>query len=169
MNSSTHHVAQVNIARMRAPFDDAIMAGFVALLDEINALADRSPGFVWRLQTASGNAVELRPYNDDRILVNLSVWQSLDPLKSFVYRGAHAEVMRKRSAWFEKFDGMYMALWWVKAGHLPDVAEAKQRLEHLREHGPSVYAFSFQQTFPPGDSAQEHVPPAVRTETAMNI
>ncbi|GAB4414365.1 MAG: DUF3291 domain-containing protein [Anaerolineae bacterium] len=146
---SQYHLAQVNIGRILAPLDDSIMAGFVARLDEINALADGTPGFVWRLQTEEGNATDLRPYDDDRILVNMSVWESLEDLKAYVYKSAHAEVMRQRRQWFEKFEGMYMALWWVKAGHMPTVAEAKRRLEYLSEHGPSAHAFTFKQPFPP--------------------
>lgn len=142
------YVAQVNIARMNAPLDDPLMAGFVAQLDDINALADRSPGFVWRLQSSQGNATYLRPYDDDRILFNLSVWQTIDHLKQYVYRSAHAELLRQRRAWFEKFAGTYVALWWVPASHTPSVDEAKKRLEHLAVHGPTPLAFTFKQTFP---------------------
>jgi uncharacterized protein DUF3291 len=143
------HLAQVNIARMLAPLEDPLMAGFVARLDEINALADRSPGFVWRLQTEAGNATYIKPYEDDRILFNLSVWESVERLKEYVYHSAHSGVMRGRSQWFEKFDGPYMALWWVKAGHIPTVEEAKERLDHLREHGDSEFAFSFKRIYAP--------------------
>jgi hypothetical protein len=151
MSSTKYHLAQVNIGRIVAPLDGPIMAGFVARLDEINALADGNPGFVWRLQTEEGNATDLRPYDDDRILVNMSVWESLEQLKAYVYKSAHAEVMRQRRQWFEKFEGMYMALWWVKAGHIPTIAEAKQRLEYLNEHGESSYAFTFRKPFSPPD------------------
>jgi heme-degrading monooxygenase HmoA len=144
-----YHLAQVNIARMLAPLEDPLMAGFVARLDEINALADRSPGFVWRLKTESGNATYIRPYEDDRVIVNLSVWESVDHLREYVYRSAHAEVMRGRGRWFEKFDGHYMALWWVEAGHIPTVEEAKERLDHLRNHGESAFAFSFKHVYAP--------------------
>src|SRR3712207_5874559 len=132
MTLASRHIAQVNIARMHAPLDDPIMAGFVARLAEINALADRSPGFVWRLQTEESDATYLRPYNDDRILFNLSVWETIEHLKEYVYRTAHGEVMRQRRQWFDKFSGIYMAVWWVKAGHIPSVVEAKQRLEYLQ-------------------------------------
>jgi hypothetical protein len=142
-------IAQVNIGRMRAPLDSAMMAGFVARLDEINALADQSPGFVWRLQTPEGNATDLRPYEDDRIIVNLSVWETIEQLQNFVYHTAHAGVLRQRQDWFEKFAGWYMALWWVPAGQRPEVGEAKQRLEHLEAHGPTPQAFTFRTRFPP--------------------
>jgi Domain of unknown function (DUF3291) len=150
-----YKIAQVNIARMRAPLDDPVMAGFVARLAEINALADTSPGFVWRLQTEEGDATYLRPYNDDRILFNLSVWKSVEQLKDYVYRSAHGEVMRERRRWFERFDKMYMALWWVKAGHIPTVAEAKERLAYLQQHGETAFAFTFKQIFPPMNAENE--------------
>ena len=148
----TLHIAQVNIARMKAPLEDPVMAGFVARLEEINALADRSPGFVWRLQTSEGDATYLRPYDDDRILFNLSVWKSIEQLKQYVYYSAHVEVLRQRQAWFNKFSGMYLALWWVPAGHIPGVDEAKKRLAHLEEHGPTAFAFTFKKAFPPDDA-----------------
>ena len=137
------HLAQVNIAQMKAPIDSEVMAGFVARLDEINALADGSSGFVWRLQGDEGNAMYLRPYDDDRIIFNFSVWQTLDDLKQFVYRTVHAELLRDRKSWFEQFDGAYVALWWVPAGHIPTIDEAKQRLAYLDAHGPTEVAFTF--------------------------
>jgi hypothetical protein len=146
------HIAQVNIARMNALLDDPIMAGFVARLAEINALADRSPGFVWRLQSSEGNATYLRPYDDDRILFNLSVWSTVDQLKQYVYGSAHAQLLRQRREWFEKFGGAYVALWWVPTDHRPSVDEAKQRLAHLETHGPTPFAFTFKTTFPPDEA-----------------
>lgn len=146
------HIAQVNIGRMNAPLDSPVMAGFVARLDEINALADRSPGFVWRLQTDEGNATYLRPYDDDRIIFNMSVWKTVESLKDYVYRTAHAELLRDRRGWFEHFKGAYAALWWVPAAHVPGVDEAKKRLAHLDEHGPSQFAFTFKTVHPPDES-----------------
>ena len=155
------HLAQVNIARARGPIDGPVMAGFVALLEEINALAERSPGFVWRLQTDAGNATAVQPYDDARVLVNLSVWRGLDELKSYVYRGAHAAVMRRRREWFERFDGFYLALWWVPAGHLPSVEEAKERLHRLGTEGPGPTAFTFTQPFPPPGGALPALDPSL--------
>ena len=106
-----YHIAQVNIGRMKGALEDPVMAGFVARLDEVNTLADRSPGFVWRLQTPEGNATYLRPYDDDRILFNMSVWESLDALRYYVYKSAHAELIRQRKEWFEKFIGACLGLW----------------------------------------------------------
>lgn len=143
------HLAQVNVARMKAPFESDVMEGFRARLEEINALADRSPGFVWRLQTDEGNATYLRPFDDDRILVNMSVWESVEHLKDYAYRSAHAEVLRRRQEWFEKLDRPVVALWWVPAGHRPSMDEARKRLSRLESEGPTPFAFTFRQTFPP--------------------
>jgi len=156
MTTSTHHhLAQINIARMAAPLDDPVMAGFVARLADINALADRSPGFIWRLQGDEGNATYLRPYGDERIIINMSVWESIEALKEYVYKSDHSGVMRGRHQWFEKFDGDYLTLWRIKAGHIPTIAEAKARLDHLREHGPGPYAFNFKVTFAPKEDEPE--------------
>lgn len=148
-----YHIAQVNIALMRAALEDPIMAEFVASLDEINALADSSPGFVWRLQTDQGNATNFRPYGDERILFNLSVWESIEELRTYVYKSAHGEIMQKRRQWFDRFEGMYFALWWVEAGHIPNVMEAKQKLEYLNEHGASDRVFDFKNSFPSPESS----------------
>ena len=132
------HLAQVNIGRARGEMTDPIMAGFVARLEEINALAERTPGFVWRLQTEDGDATAVRPYpGDNRILINLSVWTGLAALRGYVFRGDHADVMRQRREWFERFERVYVAMWWVPAGHRPTVAEAVERLAHLEVHGPA--------------------------------
>ncbi|MBL0346814.1 DUF3291 domain-containing protein [Candidatus Villigracilis affinis] len=145
---SKFHIAQVNIGRSKAAPQDPIMAGFMSRLDEINAIADTSPGFVWRLQTAEGNATDLRPYEDERILVNMSVWESIEQLKQYVYKTTHADLLRQRQAWFEKFSGSYTALWWIPKGHVPTVDEAKKRLAHLESHGPTPFAFTFKESFP---------------------
>jgi hypothetical protein len=149
------HLAQVNIARLKAPLESPLLAGFVARLDEINALADGSPGFVWRLQVGEGNATYLRPYDDDRILFNMSVWEGLEPLRAYVYLSAHRELLRQRQEWFSRFEGVYAALWWVPAGHRPSVDEAKKRLAHLQENGPTPWAFSFKEPFPPDAAVVE--------------
>jgi hypothetical protein len=142
-----------------APVDAPDLAEFVALLDPVNAVADRSPGFVWRLQGEDGNATSIPVLGDDRLIVNMSVWESIDHLTQFVYRGGeHLAVMRRRREWFQRIK-VFMALWWVPAGHRPTVAEAEERLEHLRAHGPTAFAFTFRQHFPApdgdGDGAAE--------------
>lgn len=153
----SYQIAQVNIGRIRAPLDDALMEGFVSRLEEINALADASPGFVWRLQTSEGNATYFRPYNDDRILLNMSVWETIASLRNYVYGTAHVELLRERHAWFEKFKGVYMALWWVPAGHIPGMDEAKKRLAYLEEHGPTQFAFNFKTVFEPDEAFQRAI------------
>lgn len=142
------HLAQLNIARMLAPIDDPIMQDFVVQLPRINALAEESPGFVWRLQSEGGDATSIKVYDDDMVIINLTVWEDVESLRQYVYKSTHSRVMRDRRRWFEKFDGPYYAMWWIPAGHLPDPQEAKERLEHLREHGESPFAFSFKQVFP---------------------
>lgn len=145
---SKHHIAQINIGRILAPIDDPIMAEFVAQLPPINALADEGPGFVWRLQTESGDATSIRVYEDEMVAINMSVWESVDALREYVYKSAHSEVLRDRKCWFEKFDGPYYALWWIPAEHIPSTEEGKARLDHLRKHGDTAYAFSFKNVFP---------------------
>ena len=154
-----YHLAQVNIARVLAPLSDPLMAGFVAKLDEVNALADASPGFIWRFQTPEGNATAFRAYEDDFILFNMSVWASLEALYQYVYaiEGEHRQVMKQRRRWFEHFDGPYMALWWIPEGHTPTVEEAKARLESLRLCGETAFAFSFKHAFAAPDGEGEGV------------
>ena len=141
------HVAQVNIGLPVAPVDTPVLAEFMALLDPINAIADEAPGFVWRLQTSEGNATSIPVLDDDRLIVNMSVWESIDQLGEFVYRSGHVAVMRRRREWFERIE-VSVALWWVPAGRLPTVTDAEERLEHLRAHGPTAHAFTFRQRFP---------------------
>ena len=152
-----YRIAQVNIGRIKAQLDDPLMAGFVSRLDEINALADHSPGFVWRLQTTEGNATYLRPYDDDRMLLNMSVWETVEALKHYVYRTAHAELLRERHEWFEKLSAVYAALWWVPANHFPGIDEAKKRLAYLDVHGPTQFAFTFKTHFPPDEKFQQSI------------
>ena len=134
---------------MNAPLDDPSMEGFVSRLEEINQLADTAPGFVWRLQSDSGNATYARPYEDDRILVNMSVWATIEDLRHYVFETAHGEVMRNRRAWFQKMSDAYSALWWVRVGEIPSVEQAKERLEALRSNGPTAYAFTFKSVYEP--------------------
>jgi hypothetical protein len=156
---SRYHLAQVNIGRLRAPIDDPIMEGFRSQLDPINALADRSPGFVWRLQTEEGNATAIRPFaDDDRMAINMSLWESLEALQHYVYKSAHVGPLRDRKQWFEPIEGPILALWWIPAGHIPTIEEAKDRLRRLKEHGPSPEAFTFRTPFPAPDALSDDVP-----------
>lgn len=144
-----HVLAQLNIARMRWPLDDSRMAGFVELLDPINELADRAPGFVWRLQTDEGDATAVRAFDDDLMLVNLSVWRDLESLRAFTYRSDHKLPLRGRRQWFEPMDEPHLVLWWLPAGHIPTLDDAKARLELLQAHGPTPEAFTMRHSFDP--------------------
>lgn len=168
MPSSHYHLAQVNIGRVVAPMDSPEMAGFVSQLQPINALADRSPGFVWRLQTASGNATDIQPYDDPWININMSVWESVETLREFVYKSGHIVPLRDRLKWFEKPTQAHMAMWWIPAGHIPSVEEAKDRLQFRRAHGDTAVAFSFAQPYPaPEEPLADPVTPPVSFDNRM--
>ena len=136
------------------------MQEFVDNLDPVNAVADTSPGFVWRLQTEHGNATSLHIFGDPHLLLNMSVWESVDALRDFVQRSqGHRTVLRRRKEWFSPMADAYTALWWISAGHIPTIAEAEERLTHLRTQGPTSVAFTFRDAFPPPD--HEEAPEAL--------
>ncbi|MGG2397882.1 DUF3291 domain-containing protein [Pseudomonas sp. SH1-B] len=143
---SVHHLAQLNIALMKAPLESPQMVDFVANLERINALAEAAPGFVWRLQDEAGDATAIRPFGAD-VLVNMSLWQDVQSLSDYVYKSAHTEMLKRRREWFERVEQAHQVLWWIPAGHRPDVAEAAERLAHLREHGATTHAFTFRHAF----------------------
>ena len=143
----SHHIGQINIGRLRYETDDPRLSDFMTNLDRINALAEATPGFVWRLKDDSGNATSIRVYEDPRIALNMSVWTSIEALQMFAYRSEHVQFMRRRSEWFEDFGAPYMALWWIEGGHVPTAEEGRARLEHLAGKGPSPHAFSFKERF----------------------
>lgn len=143
------HLAQINIGRLRAPTDDPLVAEFMAALDEINALAERSPGFVWRFMTEDGNATAVRPFEDESMLINMSVWESIESLGDYVYRTDHVRFLRRRREWFERIGEPIVVLWWIPAGHVPTVAEAIERIDHLRANGPTSHAFTFRHPYSP--------------------
>ena len=160
-------IAQVNIGRLVAPLDSPQLADFVSQLAAVNAIADTAPGFLWRLQTEDGNSTALRAFESDAegadggILINMSVWESVEALAAYVYGDAHRAVLRRRREWFERLTDAYAALWWVPRGHVPAIGEAEDRVKHLRAHGPAPYAFSMKVHFPaPGsaDAAPRHSP-----------
>ena len=146
---TAHQLAQLNVARAVAPLDDPRMADFMALLDEVNELAERSPGFVWRLQGASGNATDVKVDDDPRFIVNLTLWVSPDDLFAFTYRSDHKTVFARRFDWFERASGPSMVLWWQPAGTVPTVDDALGRLRLLADRGPTAEAFTFKNRFPP--------------------
>lgn len=142
-------LAQVNVALLKAPLDSPELADFVAWLDPINAIADGAPGFAWRLQGDSGDATTIRIFDSDALIVNMSVWESVQALSDYVYRSAHSGVLRRRREWFHKMTEAHTALWWVSRGTRPTIAEAELRLKHLREVGPTAFAFTLKQIFEP--------------------
>ncbi|WP_328768670.1 DUF3291 domain-containing protein [Streptomyces sp. NBC_00286] len=149
---AAYELAQVNIARLKAPLDSPQLKDFVDALDPVNAVADTSDGFVWRLQSDSGNATDVPVFGDDWLIVNMSVWRDTNALTAFMYQGRHRELLSRRREWFERLQEAVTALWWVPAGHRPTVAEAESRLLHLRTHGPTPYAFTLRTSFSPGAS-----------------
>lgn len=149
------HLAQFNIGRMVAPKGDARVAEFYDALDEINALAEASPGFVWRMVDGESNdATSLRPYETDPdMLVNMSLWESRQALFDYVYRSGHMDFVRRRREWFVPLGEVFTVLWWVPIGERPTLEEARARLEHLRAHGPTPHAFTFRSAFEPQPTA----------------
>jgi hypothetical protein len=147
--SPDYHLAQINVARARAPLDSPRLKDFVDQLDAINALAERSPGFVWRLKSDSGNAMDVRVYDDPLMIVNMSVWTGLEALRDYAYKSDHVAVFRRRKEWFEELPGPALAMWWIPAGTIPDPHDARRRLEFLERNGPSATAFNFRNQLPP--------------------
>jgi hypothetical protein len=148
---SNYHLAQLNVARLLASLDSPMLADFVNNLDRINALAESSTGFVWRLKDDDGDATAIRPLGED-VIVNMSVWEDLSALNQYVYRSAHVEVLRRRREWFEGGVEAHMVLWWVRKGHVPTLEEATARLTLLRENGPTAEAFTFRTSFDAPDA-----------------
>lgn len=153
---SRYQLAQINVAELRAPLDSPQLKDFVDNLDRINALAEGSPGFVWRLTGDGNDATELRPMGE-KIIVNYSIWRDVETLKNFVYSTAHVEILKRKREWFERMKLNYV-LWWVPAGHVPGVEEAVAKLEYLRAHGPSSEAFHFGEAYSAPDAADARTP-----------
>jgi len=142
------HLAQFNVARLAAPFDDPQIAEFREALDRINALAEASPGFVWRAVGTGFDSHDPAIDIDPMILANLSVWESAEALAAFVYRSAHSGFVRRGRLWFEPDTEAQVVLWWIAAGATPTREEALERLDSLRANGPSARAFDFKTRFP---------------------
>jgi hypothetical protein len=148
----THHLAQLNLGLLRAPLDSEEMAEFRRSLDPINALAEATPGFVWRLQDDDGGSssfVEVPGMDDPLWAPNMSVWESLEALQHFMYKSGHAMYLRRRTEWFQRPDGLINVLWWMTAGEIPTLDDAVRRLRHLEAHGPSEVGFGFRDVPPP--------------------
>jgi Domain of unknown function (DUF3291) len=146
--TTAFHLVQVNVARLAAPLDSPQLADFIANLEPINAIADASDGFVWRLQTEAGDATALRFLDDDWLIVNMSVWTSLEALRNYVYLSPHADVLRRRHEWFDAMAEAHVALWWIEAGMLPTLVDAEERLLTLRAEGPTPHAFTLKEPYP---------------------
>jgi Domain of unknown function (DUF3291) len=151
----SYHLAQLNIAKMKYSIEDPEMSDFVANLERINALAEKAPGFVWRLQSEAGDATAI-DYFGPNILVNMSVWKDIDSLHDYVYRTAHAQIMSRRKEWFHRTLEAYTVLWWLPAAHIPTLPESEKRLKLLKEHGPTARAFTFRKAFPAPDSQRDN-------------
>jgi hypothetical protein len=141
------YLAQVNIAKLIEPMDSPRMIEFVNNLDRINALAENSEGFIWRLKDETNNATSVKIFNDDFLIVNMSVWKDADNLFTYVYKSDHVEIFKKRKNWFAAMTEMHMALWYVDENHFPDIKEAEERLVHIRKNGPTPFAFTFKKRF----------------------
>lgn len=139
----THQLAQINIAQARDAMDSDSMKGFIERLNEINSIADNAPGFIWRLQSEEGDATAIRAFDNPLLLINMSVWEDIESLKTFVYKTSHVELIQDREAWFGKMLQAHQALWWVPRGHIPTIEEGKQKLDYLQQHGPGKAAFTF--------------------------
>jgi hypothetical protein len=155
---SAYELAQLNIGIIKGPMDSPVMTDFAENLERVNALAERSPGFVWRLQTEEGDTTAIRPFEDENMLVNMSVWRDVESLNKYVYSSAHVELMRRRREWFVRMHEAFLALWWVPKDHRPSVVEAVAKLEVLRAKGPTAEVFTFRQAFPPPGAAQTQPP-----------
>ena len=143
------HLTQLNVGRLHKPVEAPDNDDFMNNLDPINALAERSPGFVWRYQTAEGNATATRPFDDDQIIINFSIWESIDALSDYAYNSDHRDFLRRRGEWFERPDEPHLVCWWIPAGEIPTVDDAIVRLEKLRADGPSPVAFTIRHRYPP--------------------
>ena len=137
------HLAQFNVARIRYPLDDPRMAEFVDNVARVNALAEQIEGFVWRLQDASGHAMNMTVYGDPTLLPNLTLWESPQALERFVWQTLHGRFYRRREDWFEPITTP-LVMWWVPAGTRPTMAEGVERRDHLIAHGPSEQAFGWE-------------------------
>lgn len=144
-----YHLAEINIAKMKGvDINDPIMKEFVDNLDLVNTVAEKSEGFVWRLKDESSNATNLNPYNDEQIIVNVSVWENIETLEGYMYKTFHSEFLKRRKEWFLKFGKAHTAMWWIPAGQIPTLEEAVEKLDHLQQNGPSQSVFDLRNKFP---------------------
>jgi hypothetical protein len=149
---NNYQIAEINIARMKGVnINDPIMKEFVDNLDSVNALAENSVGFVWRLKDDTNNATNLNPYNDEQVIINVSVWESIETLETYVYKTVHTDFLKRRREWFQAFGKVYTAIWWIPKGHFPTIQEAVDRLDYLQKNGATEYVFDFRKKYSPPD------------------
>lgn len=154
-----YHIAQFNAAPLIAPIDDPRTKEFADAIDAINALAEASPGFVWRMQTEDGDATGIRIDDNPQMLVNMSVWEDIDALYKYAYKSDHASFFKRRREWFNRWDRPSPVLWWIPEGYIPTLDDALERLSHLEAEGPTPYAFNFKTRFT-AEEAAVYVPSA---------
>ncbi len=144
-----YHIAEINVARMKGVnIDDPIMKEFVDNLDKVNALAERSEGFVWRLQDENNDATSFNPYNDEQVIINISVWETIESLESFVFKTFHTDFLKRRKEWFYTYGKVHTAMWWMPKGEFPSIEEAVAKLDYLQKNGASEIVFDFRNRFP---------------------
>ena len=143
-----YQLAEINIARIKGvTINDPIMKEFVDNLDNVNEIAEKSEGFVWRLKEEDNNATNLNPYNDEQIIVNYSIWDNIETLEHYMYKTFHSEFLKRRKEWFQAFGQVSTAMWWVKKGEIPDLTEAIEKLDYLQKNGPSEIVFNFRKKY----------------------
>ncbi len=164
---SCYELAQLNVATLLAPIDSPQLADFVANLERINALAEHSPGFLWRLQTDAGDATAIKHFGED-VIVNMSVWKDVESLHGYVYASDHVEVLKRRREWFDTMRDSHLVLWWLPAGERPYLSEAEDRLNRLRALGPTPEAFTFKKAYPAPNS-REATEPSTFDDTCPSV
>jgi hypothetical protein len=150
MQMNHYKIAEINVARMKwVNINDPMMKEFVENLDKVNSIAEMSEGFIWRLKDDNNNATSLNPFDDEQIIINVSVWENLEKLENFMYKTFHSEFLKRRKEWFQQYGKAHTALWWVQHGHFPTLQEAIANLDYLQKNGPTQKVFDLKNKFPP--------------------
>ena len=144
-----YQLAQINIGRIKGvDMNDPVMKEFVDNLTMVNTIAETSEGFIWRLKDDSDNSTAFNPFNDERIIVNMSVWENIESLETFMYKTTHVEFLKRRREWFHRYGKVYTAMWWIEANQFPSIQQAIENLDYLEKHGPTEKVFDFKKKFP---------------------
>ena len=145
---SKYQIAEINIARMKGiNIKDPVMKEFVDNLDRVNTVAESSEGFVWRLKDESNNATNINPYDDEQVIINISVWQSIEALENYMYKTLHVGFLKRRKEWFQSYGKVYTAMWWIPAGQFPTLQQAVDNLDYLQKNGATEKVFDFKRKF----------------------